>query len=374
MRFLFACGGTGGHINPALAVARLVKEKRPDSEILFIGAEGGMETRLVPSAGFEIKTIKVSSISRKLTLSALLGNIDAIKKLMISKRAVSKIIKEFNPDVVLGTGGYVCYPTLRTAAKLKIPTVIHEANAFPGLATRALATSVDRVLLNFESGRNLLPEGVSCEVCGNPIREDILMYNREDARRELGIDKPLLVSFWGSLGAREMNVHTAELMHLEMQDNCEFSHIHASGKFGYEWMPKLLAEKGVSANGECGIWLREYIDDMPRVLAAADVVMCRGGAGTLSEICARGVPAIIIPSPNVTDNHQFKNAMELSNIGGARVIAEEDVTPERLLKEVRELLSDKDLRESMSKKLISSAVLDASERIYSEMIKIAKSR
>lgn len=374
MRFLFACGGTGGHINPALAVARLVKEKRPDSEILFIGAEGGMETRLVPSAGFEIKTIKVSSISRKLTLSALFGNIDAIKKLMISKRAVSKIIKEFQPDVVLGTGGYVCYPTLHTAAKMKIPTVIHEANAFPGLATRALATSVDRVLLNFESSRNLLPGGASCEVCGNPIREDILMYNREDARRELGIRKPLLVSFWGSLGAREMNLHTAELMHLEMQGECGFSHIHASGKFGYEWMPKLLAEKGVSANGERGIWLREYIDDMPRVLAAADVVMCRGGAGTLSEICARGVPAIIIPSPNVTDNHQFKNAMELSNIGGARVIAEEDVTPERLLKEVRELLSDKEMREDMSKKLISSAVLDASERIYSEMIKIAKSR
>ncbi len=372
MRFLFACGGTGGHINPALAVARLVREKRQDSEILFIGVEGGMETRLVPNAGFEIKTIQASSISRKMTLRGIFGNIDAVKKLFLAEWNAREIIKNFQPDVVMGTGGYACYPTLRAAIRMKIPTVIHESNAYPGLATRMLAKDVTRVLLNFESSRSRLSEKASCEVCGNPIREDILMYDRNKARRELNIEKPLLVSFWGSLGAREMNIHTAELMRLETEAGCEFSHIHASGKFGYEWMPKLLAEKGVPANGESGIWLREYIDDMPRVLAAADVVMCRGGAGTLSEISARGTPAIIIPSPNVTDNHQFKNAMELSRIGGARVIEEKDVTPQKLLETVRELLSDRALREEMSKKLINHAVLDASERIYSEMIKIAK--
>ncbi len=372
MRVLFACGGTGGHINPALAVARLVKEKRQDSEILFIGVEDGMETRLVPNAGFEIKTIKASSISRKPSIRGLLGNIDAIKKTLCAMQHSAHIIRKFRPDVVVGTGGYACYPTLRAAIKLKIPTLIHEANAYPGLATRMLAKDVTRVLLNFEISRTRLSEKASCVVCGNPVREDILMYDRNAARNELNIEKPLLVSFWGSLGAREMNFHTAEFMQLETKLNGEFCHIHASGKFGYKWMPKLLAEKGVSTNGEQGIWLREYIDDMPRVLAAADVVMCRGGAGTLSEISARGTPAIIIPSPNVTDNHQFKNAMELEKIGGARVIEEKDVTAELLLKNVRELLEDKQLREEMSKKLINNAVLDASERIYAEMLKVIK--
>ena len=368
MRFLFACGGTGGHINPAIAVARTVLEKRKDAEILFVGASGGMETRLVPNAGFEIKTLEVSSISRKKNLSSLFSNISSIKKALAAKREAQRIIEEFKPDVVIGTGGYACFPSLAAAAKLKIPTLIHESNAYPGLATRLLAKKVTKVLLNFEETRKNLPKNVSAMVVGTPIRGDILMYDRERAREELGITKPLLVSFWGSLGAREMNRHIAEVMRLEKELGGEFSHIHACGKFGYEWMPSLLSEKCVSYDGTDGIWLREYIDDMPRVLAAADVVMCRGGAGTLSEVSARGTPAIIVPSPNVTDNHQFKNACELSKIGGAIVLEEKDVTPEKLLETARGLLADEEKRSEMSRNLTAHAVLDASERIYYEII------
>ncbi len=372
MRFLFACGGTGGHINPAIAVAKLIKEKRQDAEILFVGVDGGMETRLVPNSGFEIKTLDVSSISRKKGIRGILSNISAVKKLFAAEKKAREIIEEFKPDVVIGTGGYACYPSLYMASKLKIPTVVHESNAYPGLATRRLAKKVTRVLLNFEASEKSLPKGTSCAVVGNPIRGDILMYDREKAREELGISKPLLVSFWGSLGAREMNNQIAEFMRLEKEEGYEFSHIHACGKFGYEWMPKLLSEKGVSADGTDGIWLREYIDDMPRVLAAADVVMCRGGASTLSEISATGKPAIIVPSPNVTDNHQYKNALELKKIGGAIVFEEKDATPRILFDAARELLLDKKKRDEMSSSLIRNAVLDASEKIYSEIMNVIR--
>lgn len=370
MRFMFACGGTGGHINPALAVAKLVKEKKKSAEILFVGACGGMEERLVPAAGFEIKTIESKPISRKRGISGLIANIDAIKHVFFAERDAKRLIEEFAPDIVMGTGGYVCYPVLSAAVRLGIPTVVHESNAYPGMATRKLAKRVTRVLLNFEASRKKLPGGASCAVVGNPVRGDILMYDRETARRELGVTKPLLVSFWGSLGAREMNKAVAEVIRIENDNPGEFFHIHATGKFGYEWMPDVVKEKGVDLQKQSFITLREYIDDMPRVLAAADVVMCRGGAGTLSEISARGVPAIIVPSPNVTDNHQFKNASELGALGGAVVIEEKDVTAELLYKTAKELLEDAKKRAEMSENLLRNAILDGAERIYAEMMSI----
>jgi len=370
---MFTCGGTGGHINPALAVARLIQEKRPNAEILFVGVNGGMETRLVPAAGFEIKTVDSGPISRKPGIKSIFSNIDSMRRVIAAQRDAKKIISEFSPDVVVGTGGYACYPVLAAAIRMRIPTAIHESNAYPGLVTRALAKRVTRVLLNFNVSRERLSEKASCVVVGNPVRGDILMYDRKRAREELGIEKPLLVSFWGSLGAREMNKRTAELIRIETERDCGFAHIHATGKFGYEWMPGLLAEMGIDLNEQEDIVLREYIDDMPRVLAAADVVMCRGGAGTLSEISARGVPAIIIPSPNVTDNHQFKNAFELEKLGGAVVIEEKDVTPQILYEKIRELLNDSERRAEMSSRLNANAVLDASERIYSELMNIIKS-
>ena len=372
MRFLFACGGTGGHINPAIAIAGTIKEKKKNSEILFVGIDGGMETRLVPAAGFEIKTISSGAISRKKGIRGILDNIASVKKVIQAEKAAKKIIREFSPDIVIGTGGYACYPVLAAASKLKIPTVVHEANAYPGLATRALAKRVTRVLLNFEAGRKRLPKNLDVRVVGYPVRGDILMYDKEKARRELGVTRPLLVSFWGSLGAKEMNKCIAEFMKLEVDGECGFDHIHATGKFGYEWMPKTITDMGIDLEKNRNITLREYIDDMPRVLAAADLVMCRGGAGTLAEISVRGVPAIIVPSPNVTDNHQFKNASELEKIGGAVVVEEKDVFAKKLFDEARKLLEDKEKRLEMSAKLIEHSMPDSSERIYEEIMKLCK--
>ena len=372
MRFLFACGGTGGHINPAIAIAGTIAEKRKNAEILFVGIDGGMETRLVPAAGFEIKTINSGAISRKKGIKGIFDNIASLKKVINAEKAAKKIIEEFSPDVVIGTGGYACYPVLAAAAKLKIPTAVHEANAYPGLATRALAKRVTRVLLNFEAGKERLPKKVDSKAVGYPVRGDILMYDREKAREELGITKPLIVSFWGSLGAREMNKCIAEFIKLETDRECAFEHIHATGKFGYEWMPKTISDMGVDLAKTKNIRLREYIDDMPRVLAAADVVMCRGGAGTLAEISVRGVPAIIIPSPNVTDNHQFKNASGLEKIGGAVVIEEKDVSAGKLFEVAEQLLKDEEKRLKMSVRLIEHSVPESSEMIYEEIMKLCK--
>ncbi len=372
MRFLFACGGTGGHINPAIAIAKTIKEKRKEAEILFVGICGGMETRLVPDAGFEIKTISSGAISRKKGIKSLLGNIESIKKVIRAERASKEIIENFSPDIVIGTGGYACYPVLSAAAKLRIPTVVHEANAYPGLATRALAKRVSKVLLNFEASKNKLSKKVDCKVVGYPVRGDIVMYDREKARRELKVTKPLLVSFWGSLGAKEMNKCIAEFIRLETDDKSEFCHIHATGKYGYEWMPKMISDMGIQLEKNEDIDLREYINDMPRVLAAADLVMCRGGAGTLAEISVRGVPAIIVPSPNVTDNHQFKNASELEKLGGALVIEEKDVTPELLFEKATSLLKEEMKRSEMSAKLLSNSMPESNELIYEEIMRLCK--
>ena len=211
MRVVFACGGTGGHINPAIAVARLIKDKRPDSEILFIGS-GGMENRLVPSSGFEIKSIKSAAISRRRGIKGIFANIASVRQVSVAERDAKKLLKEFSPELVFGTGGYACYPVLSAATKLGIPTMVHEANAYPGLAIRALSKRVSKILLNFEASREKLPKKANTSVVGNPIRGDILMYGREKARAELGITKPLLVSFWGSLGAREMNAKIADVI------------------------------------------------------------------------------------------------------------------------------------------------------------------
>ncbi len=373
MRFVFACGGTGGHINPAIAVANIIKERKPNSEILFIGVENGMETRLVPDAGFEIRTIKASSISRKGGIKSLVGNVRSVLQVITAEKEARKIISEFNPDLVFGTGGYACFPALKAASKMKIPTLVHESNAYPGLATRLLAKKVNKVLLNFAATGENLPDSVSYETVGTPVRGDILMYDRELARRELGLDdKPLLVSFWGSLGAREMNKRVAQLIKLEDSAKEQFYHLHATGKFGYSWMPQEIESLGVDLKNNKNITVKEYINDMPRVLAAADVVMCRGGASTLSEITTRGVPAIIVPSPNVTDNHQYKNAMELKKIGGAVVVEEKDASCELLLEKAKELLFDKEKRQKMSAALIDSAILDATEKIYTEIMNICR--
>ena len=227
-----------------------------------------------------------------------------------SLQKARRILREFRPDVIVGTGGYASYPALREGARLKIPTAVHESNAVPGLTTRMVEKRVSRVMVSFEESRERYTDPSRVFVTGTPVREQFLYTSREEARRALDLDeRPLVVSYWGSLGAREMNKKIAQFMKCEIEAGEPFQHIHATGSFGWRWMPEFVKDLGVDLAAHPSVRMQEYIYDMPVVMAAADLVICRAGAATISEVCASGTPCIMVPSPNVTDNHQEKNRL-----------------------------------------------------------------
>lgn len=375
MNVIFTCGGTAGHINPAIAVANIVKERHPDSKILFIGAKNQMEERLVPAAGFQLEVLPASGMARGKSWRAIKHNARAIKHNVMGIFRCRKIIKEFAPDVVIGTGGYASFPALMAAHQLGIPTCVHESNAMPGLTTRLVADQVDRVLICFPESAKRYRHPEKAEVVGMPVRREFIFTRKADARAELGLgDKPVIVSAFGSQGARAMNKAVAELFRLEQQAEFPFHHIHAVGSFGWEWMPEEVASKGVDLNKCEDIDMREYIYNMPTVMAAADVIISRAGSASCNEIAATGTPCILIPSPNVTDNHQYKNAKALADQGGAILISEEECTAQRLMDEIQGLLSDQERCNRMSKALQQMAVPDSAERICNILEELASGK
>lgn len=372
MRVVFTCGGTGGHINPALAVAKILRERKPDSEILFVGADDGMETKLVPREGFRIETVTISNYLRSVTPAALWHNAKAVITIRRALRRADRIIREFQPDVILGTGGYASYPILRMGVKNGIPTALHEANAVPGLATRLVCDRVDKILVSFAESKKEYKHQDRVIPVGMPVQEAFIFTKRADARRELGLDDtPFIVSAWGSLGAREMNKKITRFMELECRDNC-FRHVHATGSFGWRWMPEYVREHGVDLAAHPLVTMQEYIYNMPTLMAAADLIISRAGASTLNEIAAAGTPCIIVPSPNVTNNHQEKNARILEERGAAVVIREEDCDGDRLYAAAKELLHDDKRRAAMRTALRQVAVVDSAERIYQILLELAK--
>ncbi len=372
MRFIFTCGGTAGHVNPALAVAGRLRELFPDAEFLFLGAEEKMEMELVPRAGYRILPLHITNIARGKSLSALAHNVDTVKNVFSSEREAKRIVRDFAPDAVIGTGGYVCYPVLMAASRLHIPTLVHESNAVPGLTTKLLARHVDRILVGFEESRKHYPEPEKVRVTGTPVRGEFAAYTKESAKRELGLpaDQPLVVSVWGSLGSGHMNGILTQLLPL-LRGQSDFRLIHAVGSrdFG-EIAGKLAAADFTPA--ECGADVREYIYDMPRVMAAADLILCRAGASTLAELTYLGKPSLIVPSPNVTDNHQEKNARVLEKAGGAKVLLEGEFDAASLLQTVRELLADTKALDAMSAAMESLSVPEATERICDEILKLCR--
>ncbi|MEG1632449.1 MAG: UDP-N-acetylglucosamine--N-acetylmuramyl-(pentapeptide) pyrophosphoryl-undecaprenol N-acetylglucosamine transferase [Oscillospiraceae bacterium] len=371
MRFLFTCGGTAGHINPALAVAGRLREAMPDSEFLFIGAQGRMETDLVPRAGYEIKTVKITNIHRSFKPSEIMHNLHTLKNVAASIAESKRIIREFAPDVAIGTGGYVCYPVLKAASELSVPTAVHESNAVPGLTTKMLENVVSAIMVGFEESRGNYRHSDRVVVTGTPILGDFLREDRAAARRALGIseDRPLVVSVWGSLGASHMNDVMADFI-VRACGNSFFDLIHSAGKAGHSHMTEILDRECPDYRAH-GMDVRDYIYDMPRVMAAADLVLCRGGASTLAELTGMAKPAILVPSPNVTNNHQEKNARVLENAGGARVLLEPDFTADSLLGIVSELLSHPEQLAAMSASMRSLAVPDAADRMAELVLKLA---
>ena len=371
MKILLAGGGTAGHINPALAIAGYIKEKDPDTEILFIGNRDGMEQTLVKKAGFEIKSIVISGFKRNFKPKSIVHNVKTVSRVFTSSAKAKKIIKEFAPDICIGTGGYVSGPVIRSAVKLGIPAIIHEQNAFPGVTTKMLSKKVNKVMLAVEDAKKHLDEGVDFVVTGNPIREEILKVDKDEARKALVLDeRPVILSFGGSLGARCINEAVADLVVRSAKDQ-KFQHIHAYGQQG-TWFPELVKEKGVIIEEYKNLDIRQYIDDMPLCLAACDLVISRAGAITLSEVQAKGKPAVLIPSPYVAENHQFHNAMALVNKNAASVIEEKDLNSEKLIEAVDNMVSDKDLLKEYSSNAQAMAITDASDRIYNIVKEIVK--
>ncbi len=364
MKIVLAGGGTAGHINPALAIANYVKKQDQNTEVIYIGAKGGMEEKLVEKAGYKFIGIKVTGFSRKLNLQGFSKNMSTIKNFIEACAEARKILKEFRPDVCIGTGGYVSGPALWQASRLNIKTLIHEQNAYPGITTKWLSKKVTAVMLASRDSKKYFNEDkCNLVITGNPIRGEILNSKKEDARKKLNLDtRAVILSFGGSLGARRVNESILDLMEDVAKDD-RYQMIHAFGRFG-KWFIPTLEKRGVKLKDHENLDVREYIFNMAECLAAADLVICRSGAISLSEIEALGKASILIPSPNVAENHQYHNAMELVNNKAAEILEEKDLTGEKLIKKVESLLQNKEKLNELGKNARKMAITNANERIY----------
>ncbi len=357
MKVLIAGGGTAGHINPGIAIAKYIKQKQPDAEVVFVGTGKGLETKLVPREGFELKLIRVRGFKRKLSLDTFV----AVKELFNGTFEAGKLINEFKPDIVIGTGGYVCGPVLIMAARKKIPTLIHEQNAFPGMTNRILSRFVKAVAISFKESENYFKTAKDLILTGNPIRSEMLLIDRQEARKKLGIGQhiPTVVIFGGSRGAGKINLAVSEMIRDCLKEvDCRI--IFATGEQQFDGIQKML-----EGTRNRSLELVPYIYDMANVMAAADLVICRAGAITISELTALGIPSIMIPSPYVTANHQEHNARALEKQGAAEVILEKDLSGKLVYQKMTGLIRDERRLREMALNAKRVGVRDAAEKIYS---------
>ncbi len=365
MKFLFTCAGTAGHINPAIAIADKLRDIMPDAEFLFIGSGREMENRLIPMAGYRIENIKASGFSRGFGFSQIKSNLRSAVNIVVGTAQAKKIIRDFAPNAVIGTGGYVCFPVIKSAAKMKIPTFAHESNAIPGLAVKMIDGTADKIMVAFPGLENLYKHPERVEYTGTPIRGGFSGISQETAAATLGYDeKPIVVTFWGSLGASRLYEATAELIKLNETEKA-FRHIIATGggEAGYNEMCTLLRDRGIAPDRMLMTDMRRYIDDMPLVMTASSLVLCRSGASTLGELTAIGKPSILVPSPYVADNHQEKNARRIEKSGGAVVMTEKECTGKRLFGTITDIIRTPGKLEKMSDAVSTLGVPDSADRI-----------
>ncbi|MBR2895493.1 MAG: undecaprenyldiphospho-muramoylpentapeptide beta-N-acetylglucosaminyltransferase [Oscillospiraceae bacterium] len=375
MKVIFTCGGTAGHVNPALALAGMIRERKPDSEILFVGARRGIERRLIEEAGWPFREVEISSFHRSFAPKEIRHNLISLKNLICSPAQAGEMLRQFPADLVVGTGGYASYPMIRAAAKRGIPTAIHESNAIPGLTTKLLERYADLIMVGFEECRQNYKNPEKVLVTGTPVRGDFFTLSRKEAKQKLGMDdgRPLIVSFWGSLGAASMNRQMAEFLALEAKER-PFHHVHGAGVVGSRQMGSYLAQSGVDLTQTPELDVREYISDMGTLMRAADLVISRAGASTISELTALGVPAILVPSPNVANNHQEYNGRVLSDAGGAVLILEKNSSGEVLYQTAREILGDAQRHKAMRDAMASLGTVDAAQQIYTAVMDLCRKR
>ena len=370
MKILFSGGASGGHVNPALAIAEIMKVNYPGCEIAFVGTPDGIENSLVPQAGYKLYKIKIEGVNGK----SGINKIKAYARAFTSQFAAKKLIKEFKPDIVIGTGGYACWPALKAAAQMGIPTMLHESNSFPGMAVRKLQESVDVIMTNFESTKELLSENACVVNVGNPVRRDCSVLTRKEARSRLGIDdeKFVVLSFGGSLGAECLNNVAVDYMKNFTACREDVIAYHVGGRNYYEDAKKKLEDNKLLEN-ERNV-LISFTSDLPVYMAAADVVICRAGAMTITELARMGKAAIIIPSVNVTDNHQYKNAKALADAGAAVLLEEAAIEGgESASAKLEELYSNEKLRLDMSEKVRAFARDDVEKVIFDTVKELLES-
>ena len=358
MRVLLCGGGTAGHVIPAIAMGEIVEKHFEGSIIAFGGREGGDENRAYLKTGHKLYTVDIRGLQRSLSVN----NIKSIFKVLKSGRDVMSIIKEFKPDLIIGTGGYVCYPFVRQGQRFGIPTMLHESNAYPGLVTRLLGKRCDRVMLNLEETKNHLKGFKNTAVVGIPTLTEFGTLSKSEARRRLGIQsgEMLIVSFGGSLGAERMNLEIADMISRYEKEKSNVRYIHSTGRSHYSKIKESYPRLFSAAES---IKIVPYIENMPILLSAADLAITRSGAITVCELCRSATPAILIPSPNVTANHQYKNAKHAEELGFAEVIEEKDLTAELLHDRISELIQKPKRLEKMSRAARSACSINTEDAV-----------
>ena len=371
MRVIIAAAGTGGHINPGLAIANKIKEEQKDSKIIFIATTRGLENDLVPRAGYELKTIDAYGLSKKLT-------IDNIKKLYKTYKGLGqaeKIIKEFKPDIVIGTGGYICGAVITEAHKNKIPTMLHESNAFPGKAVKMLAKKVDTILVSFDETKSKIKNAKNVVCTGTPVKIEKKEYGinqKNEILSKLGLNsiKPIILVYGGSQGAQKINEAILEIIDEKLNKNYQI--IWATGQKQYDIIKEKLEDKNININMIENIKILPYIYNMEEIMNISDIIVARSGAMTITEISNLGKPSILIPLPNVSQDHQLRNAEVLQKIGAAQIILNNELEKDILNKEIIEIASNKVKMKEMGEKASTKSVKNVQEKIYAEIKKIVK--
>ena len=368
MRVLFSGGASGGHVNPALAIAEIMKANYPDCEIAFVGTPDGIENDLVPQAGYKLYKIKIEGVNGKQGVAKM----RAYARAFTSQFAAKKIVKEFKPDIVIGTGGYACWPALKVAAQMRIPTVLHESNSYPGMAVRKLQETVDLIMTNFENTKDKLSPNACVVNVGNPVRRACSTLTKDVARQKLGIapDKFVVLSFGGSLGAIALNDVAVDYMKNFAALHEEVLSYHVGGKIYYEDACKKFESENLLKNGRNT--LISFTNELPVYMAAADVIICRAGAMTITELARMGKAAIIIPSVNVTDNHQYTNAKALSDAGAAMLLEEKDIASGGIVERIEKLYNDPKRIKDMSEKVRAFASDEVEKEIFENINKLLK--
>ncbi|MBR6034372.1 MAG: undecaprenyldiphospho-muramoylpentapeptide beta-N-acetylglucosaminyltransferase [Clostridia bacterium] len=369
MRVIIAAAGTGGHINPGIAIANKIKQEENNSEILFIGTTEGLENDLVPRAGFDLKPIEAYGFNRKITIR----NIKRIIKTLRSKKDAKKILQEFKPDIVIGTGGYICMPVFLAAISLKIHTALHESNAFPGASVKALSGKVDEIFVGFEDAKKRLPKAKKVVVTGTPTKVEkmeLSMEQKESIKSQAGLkeDLPVVLAFGGSQGARSINEALMDI--IRNHKNEKYQLIWAAGQSQYDIIKEKLEDDGLSIQNLKNAKIVPYIYNMGEILNMCDLVVARSGAMTITELAKVGKPGIFIPLPYATENHQEYNARVLADVGAGKIILDKDLNESILSKEIDDIISNPEKLKKMGEIAKQIEVKNVEGKIYEEIKKI----